>query len=56
MGPHEPPSAYMPAPKNLKQIQKIKNRIRARGPPAAVAPAAVPPAGSNPIFDFLDLF
>ena len=35
---------------------KIQNWVRARGPPAAVAPVAVPPAGSNPILDFWDYF
>ena len=30
------------------------NSVRTRGPPVGVAPAAAPPAGSNPIRDFCD--
>ena len=42
----------MPLPKKPKANPKNQNRIRARGPPAAVAPAAVSPAGSIPILIF----
>ena len=59
MGPMGPLPDYMPPPKNLKKLQKIKNWIRARGlPPRPLLrpPPSRPAAGLNPILDFLIFF